>query len=396
MSELTPCPTCQATLRIPSGVAMIRCPNCKTILAVEPIVPTPVVAAPPLPFGRPQPAGGVPVARPVPHAAPVSPHSTVRAHLAPVTEDYLANRTDDTAEMVERRRKLKRELQKMEDRERRLQARYAELVEHCQSGRIAMTLTLWGMRAQALAVVLLVAGLLGAVLVSKVYGGMLAWACVGCGGVATLLILGGFGFAIAGPEKGRHIGIMGVIVTLILAGLVTTQFLSGLPLIAATQFEPKFWHETLPLWFAFSPGTELAMLAEHPARILLGHPFTIMGSIAAALEFTRLIMLALLTQIYSAEAKEPETGHQAIAAVSGLFWVVLLAAMFRISAGFGFDWAQPEETWAHIGLGVHAAITGGTLLGIGLAYLKLSQVMDDIVEIVDPRRLVDTDEKSAI
>lgn len=396
MSELTPCPTCQATLRIPSGAAMIRCPNCKTILAVEPIAAAPVMAAPPLPFGRALPTGGVPVARPVPTNAQGSAPSTVRARLAPVTEDHLASRADDSAEMIERRRKWKRELQKMEDRERRLKARYAELVEHCRYGRIAMNLVMWGMRAQSVAIILLVAGILGTVLVSKVYGGMLAWSCIGFGGVATLLILGSFGFAIAGPEKGRHIGIMGVIVTLILAGLVTVQFLAGLVIIVATHYEPKFWHETLPLWLAFSPGTELAMLAEQPARILKGHPVTIIGSIAASLEFTRLILLAMLTQIYAAEAKESEIGHRAMAAVSGLFWVVLLAAMFRISAGFGFDWAQPEEMWAHIGIGVHSAITAGTLLGVGLAYFKLSQVMDDIIEMVDPRRLVETDEKSAI
>jgi hypothetical protein len=375
---------------------MIRCPNCKTILAVEPDIPVPAAAAPPLPFGRPVPAGAAPVARQVQPPGRTAGHSTVRARLAPITEDYLASQTGDSAEMAERRRKLKRELQKMEERERRLKARYAELVEHCKYGRIAVTLMMWGIRTQAVAILVLVAGLMSTILVSSSYGSLMGWSCVGFGGLATLQILGGFAFAIAGPEKGRHIGIMGVLVTLILAGFVTVQFLAGMAVLVSSPFRPEHWSEILPIWNVFSPGTELAMLSEQPARILKAYPFTILGSIAASFEFTRLVLLALLTQLYSAEAKEPESGHRAIAVVSGLFWVVLLAAMFRISAGFGFDWAQTEEMWGQIGIGVHAAITAGTLLGVGLAYFKLGQVMEDIIEIVDPRRLVDTDEKSAI
>lgn len=335
-------------------------------------------------------------------ALPVPPPATarsqqpaVRARLAPISDDDLAARSGDSADMAEKRRKMRLQLQKMEDREHRLKARYQKLTEHAKYGRVSVHMLMWGVRAQALAVLLQIAGAAGTVLVSNLYGAILAQACIGFGGLATLLILGGFGFGIAGPEKGRHIGIMGVIVTIVLAVMFTIQFFRGLEIIALTDYAPVSWSETMPIWNAFAPGTEMAMLAEQPARILKDYPYSIFGTIAAAIEFTRLVMIALMIQVYATEAKEVELGHQSINTVSNLFWVVLLAAMFRISAAFGFDWAQPEEMWATIGMGVHAAITSGSLLGIGLAYFKLGQVMNDVVDVVDPRRLVETDEKSA-
>ena len=212
--------------------------------------------------------------------------------------------------------------------------------------------------------------------------------------LATLLILGGFGFAIGGPEKGRHIGIMGVIVTTLYAGLVGFEFMYGIGLALVFQSPPGSWVDMLRVWHVFAPATNMGLLADQPARALVEVGISPLGTINAALEFTRLVLLALLVQVYANEGKESEFGHRAVASVSNLFWIVLLAAMFRVSAAFGFDWADPEEIWAKIGIGAHWAITAACLFGIGLALYKLSEVMDDVAELVDPRTFVETDEKS--
>ena len=83
-----------------------------------------------------------------------------------------------------------------------------------------------------------------------------------------------------------------------------------------------------------------------------------------------------------------------MAAVSNLFWVVLLAAMFRVSASFGFDWADHDDLWYKIGLGAHGAITTATLFWMGYTFLRMSQAIDDMADTVDARTFVETDEKS--
>ena len=163
VSDLTPCPTCQAMLRIPPDATMIRCPNCTTVLAVEPEPPSApmaqVVAPPPLPFGRPaqaRPAQATPVA---PVAKYVSPppsarmaKSAVRARLSPVRDGDIKARAGESQEEAARRAMLLKNLKRFEARERRLAERYDELIVHCRRGRIAMHLLIWGMRTQMMAV----------------------------------------------------------------------------------------------------------------------------------------------------------------------------------------------------------------------------------------------------
>src|SRR6478672_9016723 len=69
VSELVPCPTCQAMLRVPPDAKMIRCPACKTVLAVS---TEPVEEVPPLPFG-PVPAAPAQPLAPPPMAVPYAP-----------------------------------------------------------------------------------------------------------------------------------------------------------------------------------------------------------------------------------------------------------------------------------------------------------------------------------
>ena len=413
VSDLIPCPTCQSLLRIPAGAAMIRCPSCKTVLAVEataaPAVPAAPVTAPPLPFDRPKqtsranrggtasPPPVAPVAKAVampgagaPMAIPVQPR------LAAVNLKELTSGTDATPEQAEKRKRLRRELRKMEERERRLAERYKELERHCSKGRVSVTMLMWAMRAQALAVVLLLVGVLGATLVDPSYATMIALAANSFGGLAMLMILAGFGMAVVGPEKGRHIGVMGLIVTLITAILVVFDFQAGWTIVAQLQEPPEHWSETLAYYKVFAAASELPALSEAPARVLQGYPFSLLSIIAAALEFSRLVMICLLIQIYATQGNDVEAGHRSVATVSTVFWFILLCALFRIAAGFGFDWAQPEDLWYQVGRGAHGLIAMAAILGVGLGLFWASQVMDEVQEVVDHRRFVENDEKSAI
>jgi LSD1 subclass zinc finger protein len=415
VSELIPCPTCQALLRIPAGAAMIRCPNCKTVLAVEPAEPSPTapaavpVSPPPLPFDRPKSGSGAARGKPTPPAAPAPVAKMVTAtgpgapmaipvkpRLSAVNVQELTSGKDDPPELVEKRKRLRRELRKMEERERRLAERYKELERHCRYGRMTVTLLMWAMRSQALAVMLLLPGLLGATLVEPSYATLIALAADAFGGIAALLIFAAFGFTMAGPEKGRHIGLMGLLITLIATSLAVIDFQTGWEAVSRLQEAPGHWSETLVYYKLFAPASALPGLSEAPVRVLKGYPFSVLSIVAAGLEFTRLVMICLLIQIYATQGNDVEAGHRSIATVSRVFWFLLLCAMFRIAAGFGFDWAQPEELWYQIGRGAHGLITAAAILGVGLGLFWASQVMDEVEEIVDHRRFVENDEKSAM
>jgi hypothetical protein len=140
-------------------------------------------------------------------------------------------------------------------------------------------------------------------------------------------------------------------------------------------------------------GTDLPLLADHPARFLRGYNWSLPGLIVAALEFTQLVLICLLTQTYAAGGKDPETGHRSFQTVSRIFWVVLLTASFRMAASSALDGLNPDDVMFKIGVGVQGAITAGCYLGLILALFLQSQVMSDTVDLVDYRRFADKAER---
>lgn len=405
MSDLTACPTCQATLRIPPGAAAIRCPNCKTVLNI-PASPT-APAPPPLPFGRSAgassgklpavklPAAKLPTAKlpaakpaepPVPtasaaSAAPAAPPTTRKAQ----TAVRIVSAPEDAD--PERRKRMQKELRKLEREEERKEEEYEELSELCKHGRTAATLLAWGMRTYAFSLLLLVAGIFAAPFADPGAGMIVTVLVLGAAGVANLLIAAGMGFAIAGPHEGRHIGVMGLVAVLGRAGVTIAQCFSGFAR-PTKVVDPYSWVDRLKLLDILGPASDLALLAEHPARFLKQYPVSVFGIAGAAAEFTVFVLVCLLAQNYAAAGKAKELGHASMETVGRIFWVVLLSAMFRVSFAFMFDSSQPEELWAKLGQGAHAALTLFSLLLIGLFASKQSQHLADTAEVVDPRRYV--------
>lgn len=407
MSDLTACPTCQATLRIPPGAAAIRCPNCKTVLNI-PASPT-APAPPPLPFGRAGgaagassgklpavklPAAKLPTAKlpaakpaepPVPtaSAAPAAPPTTRKAQ----TAVRIVSAPEDAD--PERRRLMQKELKKLEREEERKEEEYEELKEACRYGRKAITFAQWAIRVYAFGALLIVAGALGSNLGVEGFAGVAAWTAMKCGGWTVLFSLIAFVYALLGPREGRHLGVMGIGVVVLHAGVAIALFVGGyVAFVRSPPPEDKWvWTDSLNSLKVFGMVTNLPLLAEHPARGLKSYPISVLGLVGAALEFTRLVLICLLAQNYASAGRARELAHASMESVSRIFWVVLLSAMFRVSFAFMFDSSPPGELWAGIGHGVHAGLTVVTLLGIGYFLFKESQILEDTAEVVDARRL---------
>jgi LSD1 subclass zinc finger protein len=388
VADPIPCPTCQALLRIPAGAAAVRCPNCKTVL---PNPAASVAAPPPLPFGRApaappapaMPSGKLPAAKPAP-LPQAKPAPLPRAKAGPPPVPVVAAVETDEA----KKQKMRKELKKLEREEERAEERYEELTEQCRNGRTAATILSWAVRGYALGVLLVVVGVGAAAFGPAGTGALYCFVALAAGGVTVLAMLAGFGFALAGPVAGRHLGVIGLVVVLLHAGLVGIQFVRGFADLArATPDGDKYsWVEMGRFLDLFGPVTDLTLLSEQPARVLKQYPLSVFGILGAALEFTRLVILCLLAQNYAAAGREREVGHASMETVSRVFWAVLLAAMFRVSFAFLFDHAAPEDLWAKVGLGAHGALTLFTLLAIGLFLFKQSQILEDTAEACDPRR----------
>jgi LSD1 subclass zinc finger protein len=392
VSEPVPCPTCQSLLRLPPGATAVRCPNCKTVLAVELAdAPQPAPAAPPLPFGRPRPAIPLP---PAPPPIPTAPPK--RARLAPEEPRPRAEPNGESAEPDEeaRRRQIRRELEELEAKELREQEWMEELAGHCKHGRTAMHFLTWGVRTYTLAILLQLVAVAAVGFSMIDYAALVIPLCLAFAGFTTLLLGIGFGFAIAGPEQGRHIGVMGLIICVIhaIGGILQPGNLVIMVHVQGLETAGRAAWDLIPVQDILGLATNLPLLADHPARFVQTYNWSLLGLVVAALEFTRLVLLAMLVQNYAVAGKDPEAGHRAFQTVNRIFWVVLLACSFRLAAAAVFDGVQ-EDVWSTIGATVHGAITFSCYFAVGIALLLFSQNMNDTVTLVDHRRFADKRER---
>jgi len=397
VSEPVPCPTCQSLLRLPPGETTVRCPNCKTVLAVEPAdAPAPAApAAPPLPFGRPRPAAPLPPAPPAPPAAAGPP---VRAKLAPEPTPYARPEQAEAAEgdPEEKLRRMRRELAKLDEEERQEREWMAELGGHCRAGRVAMHFLTWGVRTYALAIVFQLVAVAAAGFGALGITALAALLCLPFAGFTTMLLGLAFGFAIAGPRQSRHIGVMGLIVTLVHAVGGVLQW-GNLAIMAHLQeldhLNKPNWSDVLPVQDILGLATNLPLLADHPARFVQVYHWSLPGLVVAALEFTRLVLVCMLTEHYATAGKDPEAGHTAIRTISRMSFMVMLAASFRLAAAALFDWTQYGDMLNVIGMGVHGAVTVGLYTALVVGLLLLSRTVADTIDLVDPRRFADKRER---
>ncbi len=378
------CPSCGATLRVPAGATAVRCPQCKTVLDVE--APPPV--APPLPFGRPPPPAAP---KPSPKSAKAPPPPPVQ-----LPDKLRASVVDEEAEEVEgraraaaaRKAEAREALRGMADEDAEREAEFEYLQDVCKNGRTAMTLLLYGMRLYAGAMMLVAAAVAALLFVPELGQSSLLTALV-IAQIGTLLFGVGFAFAMLGPDQGRYIGVAGVVTVAAQIGMITVALVKLLAGILAYQ-EGRIgnYAEALLAFHAIGLATYVPMLAETPARLIMGYEFSYFGMAVGAVEFTRLVLVCQLTQIYADAGKEPELGHKSFASVSNFFWVILLGAMFRLATTFGFDWAPRGEFMFTIGQVCHCMVLIGILEVGGLVALNQSSVMETTRDFVDAKRYI--------
>lgn len=342
MSDQIPCPTCQAMLRIPAKAGMIRCPKCKTVLAVEPEEPPPPAkpSAPPLPFGRPP--GKPSAAAPPPPPPKASQKSTgaapIRARIAPVSVDELSAgpKPGETSAEVNRREEMRRALDKLDEDERREKARYAVVAEECKWGRFGTRLLAAGAMANVVA-----GGLFCAYMVSLVtVDGFspILWLAAAALAFHFLLLVGGFGACVRGPKGVSGAAIAGgvcAVIQFVLSAVAAFTLLQAANLEALNKRASDPEQFLISGMYTGSVFNNLLSVAQLPlfivAAMSLGASVAlnslVLPVLAGMFEFAKLSLVGIVGNRYAAEARDENLSYYAMRFVHRIFIAVLLGAL---------------------------------------------------------------------
>jgi LSD1 subclass zinc finger protein len=389
MSLMVTCPTCQAMLRVPPGADTIRCPQCKTVLALQ----APAAAPPPPPVAEPaKPAVPLPFARPPaspPPAIAKPPEQPVRTRK--VRAKFVEEHEDVDAEELpdEPRRRPRRELSDDEKLERKLD----RMAEVTRPARVGITLLAYGALASCIAP-LGVAFFFVSTLFMQSADNPFIWAPILGVGSHWLLTLAGFGFCCFGPRSMRHMAIGGVIVMLVHAvailGLVelTVKSIS----LANAGFggmneEPGLIGAVLfaNLFNNLSGVTNIPLLVHFGLYNTIGGLAFAVLLFAGGLEFAKLSLVGVLANHYAVEGKSPELGHQSIRFVYRLFWVVIVGFVGEMviigvsHLGFGFIFLSLPSMM----------MMNGYFLWCAFAWVMQFQVLNEVIDVITPERFTD-------
>lgn len=372
-------------LRLPPGADMVRCPRCKTVLAVEASTteaPAPKPAIP-LPFGQttvPAPAQARPVASPA--TAPPVLKASVRGKL--VREE---DEDDDR-----RRRKPSIE----EEEEAAEQRKLERLEQLCRPARTGMTLMGFGAIAACVASIFYFFFSV-TTLITPMGIPLLLMICGGVTGIHALLTMMGFGFCIGGPKNMRATAISGLVVMLVhaalffplampLANRVSLQELGlagqggrnavGQGMMLSSIFNNLVTVTDLPIYLMADGVIPLILL--------------ILPMIGGALEFAKLSFLGIIANQYAADAKDPELGYTSLRFVYRIFWLVITMVVLKMGLWFLIKLTGGEPmtvNWFAIPLNM---LTNGYFLWWAFSWYAQYRTLFDITEIFVPARLADS------
>lgn len=395
MSDLVTCPTCQSTLRLPPTAATVRCPKCKTLLQViEDGVPA-APAAPPLPFA------GAARARPKPASAtPAKPTSASRKKNRPQLVDEVAEAEmaseAEARQMAERRKEVRRKIEALDEEEEDEAEKYEEIEEECRWGRLALIWLRFGMAGYAIGALCVFFAMLGFVaftLMGTPWGavmGPVALLGLALGGLAMLILMVAFGLALKGPKMPRHIAIFGLVVT---GGqIIAVAATLGTAIAKVTNMDsdtgPAGGFKSMDLaYYVLGMCTNLFLLADLPSRLTLGYSFPVIGVVAGVFEFARLVFVCQLTQTYGELAKNDRIAAESGKAISKIFWVLLLACLFRVAISLIFD-TMPEKTGGWMtGQVLHGILFVTTFGFFGFRLLMLVQAIQETADLVIAERV---------
>lgn len=389
MSLMVTCPTCQVTLRVPPQAETIRCPQCKTVLQLQPTAAAPVVPPPPpppvkpaipLPFGRPPEPPPVLARRPEP--APVRGGKVTRGKYVEDEEEDDRDRPDDDGRP--RRRPLT-DQQKLE----RLIERTGEVT---RPARLGIQLMAYGAVAAAPAQFLATAFFVSTLLFQS-EGNPVLWLPVIGLVVHWLLTLVGFGFCCTGPKEMRHMAVSGVVVTL--AHAVTMLGLMQMTARSISLAQAGFGGLNLEggllsalllsnLFSNLSGVTHLPLIIMFSMHSF-GPGVFILIMVSGAVEFAKLSLIGTLANYYALEGKSPELGYQSMRFVYRIIWVVLIGLTGDLiiigvsSLGFGFVFLSlPAQM-----------LVNAYFLWCAFAWAAQYQVLLEVAEVITAERFTD-------
>lgn len=386
------CPSCGATLRVPAGASVVRCPQCKTELDIgDPDDPPPAApTAPPLPFGPPAKstgkAGGKskPTKSPgKPAKAPPKPAGPVRAELV----DEAAEEAESRARAAARRRAAARDALREQEEEEEAEAEHYEyLVGVCAHGRMALTVLWIGQLLYAFAVFLGSFGLLGMFLplVSIVAIIALPLGMVAAQ-VGTIFLAIGFGMALLGPPAGRTLAGfgLGVLVFQVTAMVTVVAKVIGW-LAEPTTVRSDSGVEYHLIGFV----TYLPIIADFPTRLVQSYPLGILAVVIGALEYLRTVILGQLVDVYATHGKAADIGGRAQQCLAKVMAMMILAGLFRLALSLLFDSAPAGDFLAALSIVLHIAFLGAILEVMAYWLYFLAYTIGEARDVVTADRYI--------
>ena len=392
MGEPVPCPNCQALLRLPAGATTVRCPSCKAVLELdpgdEPAAPPPPPRAPavPLPFGRPAKPATPPARTAAP--PPVIRGKPVKARV--VREESpaasVAGLTDAELDEDERERDIRRQLRELDAEGRKKEARFFVASDECEAARQGLLLLSVGALSSVVSSVLAIffplGGLFGTPIVSV----------AGLGGVLLTghwgFTVAGLGYCLAGPREVRGTALLGIAFTLghllfnALATFVCVAPNIGLDAFQSTDRGDSYVFASMIVGNCVCNLTVTSNLPYYALHLSsVRHSAVVMLLIAAAFEFAKLSVIALMANQYATLAKDPDLAHSGMRFIYRIFALMILGPVVNLAVTLMF-----AGDIIYIPL-IMASIA--YYLWWSFAWIAQYRVLLDIREILTPVRLLD-------
>jgi LSD1 subclass zinc finger protein len=354
MADTMPCPGCQATLRVPTGAAAIRCPACKTVITLD----TKPVTAPviPLPFDAPKPPPPPPVAR----AVPVAKAAPTRAAVVhdddpPLDEDDEGAKRD--AKGKRRNTLLDFDDDELSEKELKEKRRIEELYEQAKPARTGTQLLSYTCLVDAIAHLLGFLYLLVATFSLPIVP--IAWAAIGMHIIALFLEIAGLSFCIKGPKPMRSMAVWGLCVSVMALLTLGIAFFYSLAGHAAVFAGAELFGSNagMTIWVIapLAPTLEFMNLLYWVSDGNLKGASWFMV-FPGLLELARHSYTAVLMRSYCEEGKAPELG-----------WKVS-RFMFRLYLAYGSFFVTRVIACALVVLNVCQKDDSGLLIYLGLSF----------------------------
>jgi hypothetical protein len=382
-------------LRVPPEAQLIRCPACKTVLAVS----TEGEEPPPLPFDPAPVKPAAPLAKPSMARPSSAPLAKAAAPSRPAGGPTRASESSDDPTVWDpnakrRKRRLvvakEREYEDLDDDEKKLYRKMERLRVQCEPGQTGMLILAWAYRLGALGHLALAVGGLFLSLGHDV--GSLVAVIVGLNSLFAVVIAAGLGFCAAGPKGMRVSAGIGAAVALASVIVSPLAFVETAKQYGAKPMSPPELYgnngDAAVIHYAAMVPTHFPPLVPGILFSEKYNPVIFFTLLATVLELIRHFVVCALARFYAEEGKDPDLGYRAN---RYLFRLALI--MTGVTLLVCFAWAL-EQRGTFVGgqrfdyLIMVASLNLGVLT-LGVSLLAQGQALSDISEIVTAERFAD-------